>query len=383
MSIKDNVISYFRDTYNDDFKFIFSPGRINLIGEHTDYNEGFVFPAAIDKGIYAAIGRSSTSKSTIHALDCNESYEFSVNNVDEEPVEDWRKYIVGVVAEIRKFGRQVPNFNMVFSGDIPGGSGMSSSAALENSLVFGLNELFHLNISKEDMIFISQRAEHNYVGVKCGIMDQYASMFGQKGKALLLDCRTVTSEPFEIDLGDYELVLINTNVKHKLSDSAYNDRRRVCENVAKMLDVRALRDVNESDLVCVKSKISDEDYLKALYVVQENARVIQASEALKKNDLKTLGMLLFETHSGLRSQYRVSCNELDFLVDRAKSDSEVIGARMMGGGFGGCTINLIHQNSKDSFILETSKAYFKKFDHECSVYCVNLANGTHLENSFG
>lgn len=380
MTIQEKVRTHFNNFYDKNFILVFSPGRINLIGEHTDYNEGFVFPAAIDKGIYVAMGKSDSDQCEVHALDMEESHTFSTNNLKIDQSGSWRNYVVGIVAEIAKIQGKLNGFNAVFSGNIPNGSGLSSSAALENSMVFGLNELFDLNLKKEEMIHISQRAEHHYVGVKCGIMDQYASMFGQKNKALLLDCRTITSKPFTIDLQDYELVLINTNVKHKLSESAYNERRAVCENVASMLNVNALRDVNENDLNAIKSKLSEEDYQKALYVIQENKRVILASEALKKNDLKTLGSLLFETHKGLKDHYQVSCKELDYLVDLANEDEAVIGARMMGGGFGGCTINIVHKDGIKSFVSMASKAYLKKFNIECSVYLVNLVDGTHLLN---
>lgn len=380
MTIQEKVKTYYNNLFDKNFIRVFSPGRINLIGEHTDYNEGFVFPAAIDKGIYVAMGKSGSDQCEVHALDMEESHAFSTNNLKIDQRGNWRNYVVGVVAEIAKIQGKLNGFNAVFSGNIPNGSGLSSSAALENSMVFGLNELFDLNLKKEEMILISQRAEHHYVGVKCGIMDQYASMFGQKNKVLLLDCRTITSKPFTIDLQDYELVLINTNVKHNLSESAYNDRRAVCEKVAAMLNVRALRDANENDLIAIESKLSEENYQKALYVIRENKRVIMASEALKKNDLKALGSLLFETHKGLKDQYQVSCKELDYLVDLAKEDDGVIGARMMGGGFGGCTINIVHRDSIKSFIANISKAYLKKFNIECSVYFVNLVDGTHLLN---
>ena len=374
----ENTKNHFVQRFKLKPTMVFSPGRINLIGEHTDYNEGFVFPAAIDKGIYVAMRKSGSDKSSVYALDMEESLDFSTNNMVISELGSWKNFIIGVVAEVLKKGKKVQGFNAVFSGDIPNGSGLSSSAALENSIVFGLNELFGLQLTRKEMIIISQKAEHNYVGVKCGIMDQYASMFGQKDKALLLDCRTITSEAFMINLGDYELILINTNVKHQLSESAYNDCRRVCEKAAAMLNIKALRDANEKDLLDIKSKLSEEDYQKVLYVVQENERVMEASEALKNNDLKTLGSLLFDTHKGLKDKYNVSCAELDFLVDRATEDSSVIGARMMGGGFGGCTINIVHRDNMDLFIAETSKAYLKKFGNECSVYYVNLVDGTHL-----
>ena len=237
-SLKERFIS----TFESEPAMIFSPGRINIIGEHTDYNDGYVFPAAVDKGIVAAIGKSDSRTSMVCANDINETIEFSLNNIRPLAQGSWQNYILGVVNEIQNRSKVIGNFNLVFGGDIPSGSGMSSSAALENSVVFGLNEIFNLGLTKQDMILISQKAEHNYVGVKCGIMDQYASMFGIEDNALLLDCRTIKSKPFEIDFKEYELILINTNVKHSLSESAYNDRRSVCESIADMLNVKALRD---------------------------------------------------------------------------------------------------------------------------------------------
>ncbi|MDP2069009.1 MAG: galactokinase [Lutibacter sp.] len=355
---------------------IFSPGRINIIGEHTDYNDGFVFPAAVDKGIVAAIGKSDLGISTAYAVDKQETIAFSINNLKPYPQGSWQNYILGVVGEIQNSNKTIGNFNIAFGGDIPSGAGMSSSAALENSVVFGLNEIFNLGLSKEEMILISQKAEHNYVGVKCGIMDQYASMFGIKNNALLLDCRTIKSKPFEINFKGYELILINTNVKHSLSDSAYNYRRSVCESIAEMLQVKALRDATEFDLETIKESISPENYQKALYVIQENDRVIKASEAIEAGNLKTLGNLIYASHAGLQHQYKVSCEELDFLVEQAKLNGQILGARMMGGGFGGCTINLIAKSATKSFKTIVSEAYKNKFDKECTIYFVELSDGT-------
>ena len=357
---------------------IFSPGRINIIGEHTDYNDGFVFPAAVDKGIVAAIGKSDSNVSTVYAADKQETLEISLKQIEPLSQGSWQNYILGVVTEIQNRSKTIGNFNIVFGGDIPEGAGMSSSAALENSVVFGLNELFDLGLSKDDMILISQKAEHNYVGVKCGIMDQYTSMFGIKNNALLLDCRTVKSKAFEIDFKDYELILINTNVKHSLSDSSYNDRRLVCESIAEMLNVKALRDATEYDLETIKDQVTLENYQKALYVIQENERVVKASKAIQDGDLKTLGELIYASHNGLQNQYKVSCEELDFLVEQAKANSNILGARMMGGGFGGCTINLISKTETSSFKTFISEAYMEKFNNACSIYSVKLSNGTHL-----
>lgn len=374
----ENIKSNFVNVFKTNPLLIFSPGRINIIGEHTDYNDGFVFPAAVNKGIVAAIQKSDESVSKAYAVDKDDLVTFSLKDLKPSQEGSWQNYVFGVVAELQNQSKVIGNFNIAFGGDIPGGAGMSSSAALENSVVFGLNELFNLGLTKEDMILISQKAEHNYVGVKCGIMDQYASMFGVENNALLLDCRTVQSKPYEIDFKDYELILINTNVKHSLSDSAYNDRRSVCESIASMLKVKALRDATEYDLESIKNQVTPENYQKALYVIQENNRVIEASKAIQADDLVTLGNLLYASHNGLQHQYKVSCEELDFLVDQAKLTPHVLGARMMGGGFGGCTINLIAKQHSQAFIAQVSNKYKAKFNKACTVYPVALSNGTHI-----
>ena len=367
-------------TFNKEPMLIFSPGRINIIGEHTDYNGGFVFPAAVDKGIYAAIQKSDSGSCTAIALDLDSTISFELDKLKPSKEGSWENYVFGVVAEIQNRNKVVGDFNIIFKGDIPGGAGMSSSAALENSVVFGLNELFNLGLTKTEMILISQKAEHNYVGVNCGIMDQYASMFGIENNALLLDCRTIEAEPYKIDFKDHQLILINTNVKHSLSDSAYNDRRSACESIAKLLEVDTLRDATEADLEKIIDKVTPENYQKALYVIQEIERTQKAAKAIEENDLETLGALIYASHNGLQHQYKVSCNELDFLVDQAKKNKNVLGARMMGGGFGGCTINLIARDQVKAFAESASKAYKTKFDKDCSVYFVELAQGTHLVN---
>ena len=370
----------FQKAFKTNPLMIFSPGRINIIGEHTDYNDGFVFPAAINKGIVAAIGKSNSNQSNVLAVDKNEIINFSLSNLKPSTEGSWQNYVLGVVAELQNKSKVIGNFNITFGGDIPGGAGMSSSAALENCVVFGLNELFQLGLSKQEMILISQKAEHNYVGVKCGIMDQYASMFGIKNKALLLDCRTVQSKSYKIDFKDHQLILINTNVKHSLSDSAYNERRSVCDSISEMLNVKALRDATKYDLEAIKDKLTPENYQKALFVIQENNRVIKASNAIEAGNLKLLGELIYASHKGLQHQYKVSCEELDFLVQQAQRNKNVLGARMMGGGFGGCTINLIAKTETESFKTFVSKAYKNKFGKDCSIYSVELSDGTGIIN---
>ena len=376
------LVKQVKRSFKEQFKtkplIVFSPGRINLIGEHTDYNDGFAFPAAVNKGIAVAISKSDAKTSNVCALNKNEIHNFNTENI--RPLKDggWRNYILGVVAELQILRKQVGNFNAVFAGNIPGGAGMSSSAALENGFVYGLNKLFHLGLSKHDMILVSQKAEHNFAGVKCGIMDQYASMFGLKKSALLLDCRTIESQPYKIDFKDYKLMIINTNVKHDLSESEYNDRREVCERVSGLLHLDALRDASKEDLDRIKNDISGEDYQKALYVINENTRVKQFSEAIKKDDIQALGVLLYQSHEGLSTKYKVSCRELDFLVDRAKENPNVLGSRMMGGGFGGCTINLVKKDAFKTFKKEISKKFEAEFEYDCSVYTVKLSRGTQI-----
>ena len=357
---------------------VFSPGRINIIGEHVDYNGGFVFPAAVDKGIAAAIQKSDTGICTAIAMDLESTIEFELDKLKPSKEGNWENYVFGVVAEIQNRSKVVGDFNIIFKGNIPTGAGMSSSAALENSVVFGLNELFDLGLTKTEMILISQKAEHNYVGVKCGIMDQYASMFGIKDNALLLDCRTIESTPYKIDFKNHQLLLINTNVKHSLSDSAYNDRRSACESIAELLNIETLREASEEDLEKIIDKVTPENYQKALFVIQEIDRTQKAAKAIKNNDLETLGALIYGSHNGLQHQYKVSCHELDFLVDEAKKNKQVLGARMMGGGFGGCTINLIARSEVKAFEKSASKAYKNKFNKECSIYFIELSDGTHL-----
>lgn len=372
--IKSNHINNFEE----DPLMVFSPGRINLIGEHTDYNDGFVLPAAIDKGIVIGLSKTASNLSTIVALDINEEFSFSIENI--EPIKDggWRNYVIGVVAEIQKKGCQIGNFNLLFGGDIPIGAGLSSSAALENSIVFGLSQLFELILSKKEMILISQRAEHNFVGVTCGIMDQYASMFGQKDSAILLDCQNLNSSLIDLDLGNYEILLINTNVKHSLAESAYNERRSTCERVAAVLNIKSLRDATQSKIDSIMDQISDDDCQKSLYVIQENQRVLEAAKAIRNKNIDALGALFYASHHGLQHQYKVSCEELDFLVDQTRGVDSIIGSRMMGGGFGGCTINLIRKDSLQSCKAEIALAYSEKFNNDCSFYKVRLSAGTRL-----
>jgi galactokinase len=378
VNLVSRIYEVFTERFDADPVKVASPGRINVIGEHTDYNAGFVFPAAIDKYIVLAIQKSDQEHCTVLADDLDEAVTFRLDAVAPAEQGSWKNYILGVVHEIQELGYPLTPFDIVFGGDIPGGSGLSSSAALENAVVYGINELLQLGLTREEMIFISQRAEHNYVGVKCGIMDQYASMFGRKDHLMLLDCRSIEAKHYPLELVDHEFVLINTNVKHSLADSAYNDRRAVCERVAGLMGKQALRDAKETDLLAIADQLNEAEFRKSLYVIREIERTQQAAEALMNGNINRLGELLYSSHDGLSRQYQVSCAELDFLVDQAGKEVDVLGARMMGGGFGGCTINLVRKSGTKGFLNRISMSYLEKFGKECSVYRVNLSDGTSL-----
>ncbi|MDR2042086.1 MAG: galactokinase [Tannerella sp.] len=351
-----------------------SPGRINLIGEHTDYNGGFVFPGAIDKGIMAEIKPNGKKKVRVYAIDMKDYVEFGLNEEDA-PRTSWARYIFGVCREIIKRGGRIEGFNTAFAGDVPLGAGMSSSAALESTFAFALNDLYGLNIDKFELARIGQATEHNYCGVKCGIMDQFASLFGKQGNLIRLDCRSLEYEYFPFDPRGYKLVLLDTVVKHELASSAYNKRRESCERVARRLDAEFLRDVTLEQLESIRGEIGEEDYKRAEYVIGEKQRVLDVCDALVKGDYETVGRKMYETHHGMSKLYEVSCEELDFLNDLA-GECGVTGSRVMGGGFGGCTINLVKEELYDAFILKAREAYKAKFNRSPKVYDVVISDGS-------
>ena len=359
-----------------------SPGRINLIGEHTDYNGGFVFPGAVDKGIMAEVRPNGLKTVIAYSIDLKDKVEFKVDD-PEGPRATWARYIYGIVQEMRKLGVDVKGFNTAFAGDVPQGAGMSSSAALESCFAFALNDLFGDNkVSKWDLVLAGQATEHKYVGVNCGIMDQFASVFGQKGKLMRLDCRSREFEYFPFNPVGYKLVLLNSKVKHELVGSPYNDRRKSCENVVKAIAAahpeghfETLRDCTWEQLDEVRATVGEEDYKRAHYVLGEKDRVLAVSEALEKGDYETVGQKMYETHEGLSKDYEVSCEELDFLNDIAKENG-VTGSRIMGGGFGGCTINLVKANIYNKFIADAKAKFAAKYGHEPKVYDVVIGDGS-------
>lgn len=374
MSMKETIKQQFAERFGAAGTMYASSGRINLIGEHTDYNGGFVFPGAIDKMIMAEVKPNGTDKVRVYSVDIDEYAEFGLNEEDA-PKQQWARYIFGVCREILKRGGVVKGFDTVFAGNIPLGAGLSSSAALESCFAFALNDMFNDGkIDKFELAKIGQSTEHNYCGVNCGIMDQFASVFGKKDHLIRLDCRSLEYEYFPFKLDGYQLVLVDSKVKHELVDSPYNKRRASCENVASKLGIETLRDAEMEDLDKIKDQISEEDYKRARFVIGEKQRVLDVCDALQRGDYDTVGQRMYQTHEGLSKDYEVSCVELDYLNDIAK-ECGVTGSRIMGGGFGGCTINLVKDDLHDNFIKTAKEKFAAKYGHEPQIYDVIVSDG--------
>ncbi len=361
-----------------------SPGRINIIGEHTDYNNGFVLPTAIDKKIQFKFKKNNTPNTcTVYSANFDTQFSFDLTSVKPSE-QQWENYILGVIHEIQLVSDKLEGFDCVLDSNIPVGSGISSSAALECGLAFGLNELFGLGLSKLTIVEIGQRAEHNYVGTKCGIMDQFASVMSIAGHVILLDCQSLEYSYVPLQIEPYKILLLNTNVSHNLASGEYNVRRSQCEEGVAVIqkkysEVKSLRDVSPEMLAEFKAELPAVIYNRCSYVVDEKVRVLATVEALKNNQLDVMGKNMYETHSGLQHLYEVSCPELDFLVDFSKKHDEVIGARVMGGGFGGCTINIVHKDFVAQFTSEASKAYFEKFNIKLTAFEANPSEGTSIK----
>ena len=378
--MKERIHEQFQQHFGGTGEFYASAGRINLIGEHTDYNGGFVFPGAIDKGMMAEIRLNNTDKVRVCSVDLNDYAEFGLNEEDA-PKASWARYVFGVCREIiKRCGNVLGGFDAAFAGDVPLGAGMSSSAALESTFAFALNDLFNLGIDKFELARIGQSTEHNYCGVNCGIMDQFASIFGKAGSLIRLDCRSLEYKYYPFHPKGYRLVLLDSVVKHELASSAYNKRRASCENVVAAVKasghpwVEYLRDVTPPMLEAVRGKVSEEDYMRAEYVIEEIQRVLDVCDALEHDDYETVGRKMYETHEGMSRLYEVSCEELDFLNTLAR-ECGVTGSRVMGGGFGGCTINLVKDGLYDGFIEKARREYAARFGHEPKVYPVVISDG--------
>lgn len=381
--IATKVKNVFADEFSLTPHLYYSPGRINLIGEHIDYNDGFVMPCAIDKGVYYAIALNNTDEINFHSIDFND--KLSIRIKDVKKLNGWKNYVLSVVNEFLIKGLEVKGFNCVFGGNIANGAGLSSSAAVEGGLAFSINHLFNFGFSRKELALLCQRAEHNFPGVMCGIMDQYANMFGKKDQVILLDCKSIEHEYFPLKLDNYEIVLINSKVHHNLASSQYNVRRKQCEEglviLKKGMGINSFREVKNADeLLRFKNEMKDKVYDRCLYVVEEIVRTQQAAKFLQQNNLIELGKLMYATHEGLSKLYEVSCKELDFLVEKSKENKEVIGARLMGGGFGGCTINIVQKDAVEKFTTEATESYQRKFQIDPEVYKVAVVNGTNEIN---
>ena len=370
----------FVEKFNEQPLVFRSPGRVNILGEHTDYNDGFVLPAAIDKYIYVAISKRTDSRICLYSNEFGESFSCDVKEVEKTPMQ-WPNYILGVVDQLQKKGILLTGFNLLIDGDIPIGAGMSSSAAVECAAIFALNEIFNIGLSRIDLVPLAQKAEHVFAGVHCGIMDQFASMFGKKDQVIKLDCRSLDYEYVPLKLDGYKVVLFNTNVKHNLASSEYNIRRQQCESGVAIIKrqipgVKSLRDVNMEMLEQYVEPVDPLVFQRCKYVVLENERLLGACDDLRKQDLKGLGQKMYQTHQGLSNLYEVSCKELDFLVEFVKRQPGVAGARMMGGGFGGCTINIIEDAAIEPLIESISHAYQQSMNLPLTAYIVSIVDGT-------
>lgn len=380
----ERIVNIFKDRFGSEPLVYRAPGRVNLIGEHTDYNEGFVMPAAINRYAYFAIKPNNTGMYRFHAADFNRDFSTPTNKIEPTNTH-WANYLLGVIAQMVADGHNVPGFDCAFGGDIPIGAGMSSSAAIESGLAFALNHIFGFGYSRMQLAKFAQQAEHQYAGVKCGIMDQFASLHGIENHVLRLDCRSLEYSPFELNMIDHSIILVNTGVKHSLASSEYNKRRQECQAGVEILkkynpNIHSLRDVSLSDLNNHKKEFQTKVWERCTYVVEENERVINAGKALNQRDFETFGKLMYQSHYGLRNKYEVSCAELDRLVEITEDLDFVFGSRMMGGGFGGCTINLVQNTHIEEFTKTITKNYSTPDGHIPKIITCTIANGAeHLD----
>lgn len=374
-----NIFNEYQKRFKNTPRLFNAPGRINLIGEHTDYNQGFVLPAAIDKSAVFAMNTNDQNLFRFYSYGYQEYFELKISDVRISKI-PWANYLLGVIAQFQKSGKYVDGVDCVFGGNIPIGAGLSSSAAIECGFALGLNELFHLKITPWELVKMAQKAEHEYAGVLCGIMDQFTCIFGKQNQVVQLDCRSHEYHYFPFDFPEYTFVLCDTKVKHRLASSEYNKRRSECETGVSIIrkyepEVGSLRDIDLLTLNTYKSKLDPVIYNRCKYVIEENQRVLASCKALKNNNLELVGQLMYASHEGLKNEYQVSCRELDILVEMAKSQTGVVGSRMMGGGFGGSTINIVLKSKEEDFIRNIEQKYLEKTKIFPDIYKVNIAHG--------
>ncbi|ACT94034.1 galactokinase [Dyadobacter fermentans] len=378
--IQDKYFLKFGTATRETVRVFRSPGRINLIGEHTDYNNGFVLPASVDKAVYFVIAPREDDQVILYAADLDQTYAFSLDDLSK-PEKSWPHYQIGIVEQIQKKGLKIGGFQAAFGGNVPVGAGLSSSAALECCLLFALNEIYGLNLDRFSIVKMSQKSENEYVGVQCGIMDQFASAFGKEESVIRLDCRSLEYEYFPFPMDDYLIVLCDTMVKHSLASSEYNTRRQECEKGTAILqqydaNVLSLRDATPALVEEHQDEMGDVVYRRCKFITEEIQRVQDACDLLVQGNLPDFGKKMYDTHFGLQDEYEVSCPELDFLVAQTLDDDSVLGARMMGGGFGGCTINLVKKEGVDAFEAKMKQAYLEKYQIDLPCYRVKITDGT-------
>jgi galactokinase len=376
--MKENIILQFIEKFNHRPQVFAAPGRVNLIGEHTDYNEGFVLPGAVDKRIYVGVGRNNDKLLNVWANQYQQKFSYPLNDI--RPVKNWSTYLLGMIYHLKQIDDSVAGVDVVIDGDVPLGAGMSSSAAVCSAFGFALNEIFNLGLSRMELALLGQKTEHSFAGVKCGIMDQFASLHGKKGHVMKLDCRSLEYEYIPFDFPNYNIVLVNTMVSHSLASSEYNVRRQQCEEGVEVLrkhfpSIKSLRDVSEERLNEYKSKLSDLVFRRCSFIINENKRLLRGCELLKRGDLQSFGQMMFEAHEGLSKGYEVSCRESDFLVEMAKQFEGVAGARQMGGGFGGCTINIVKATAVQGFSSYMRGHYKKQFNVAPEIYVTQIEDG--------
>lgn len=384
MHTLEDISSLFQEKFYGQPLLIQACGRINIIGEHTDYNDGFVLPASINRFIYFAIGENGSNECHFYAADIGEGHHFSISEIKKSG-KAWANHLMGILQQLQKEDIPLEGLDVVFGGNLPIGAGMSSSAALEAGFALGVCSLFKLQKSRRELAQLAQRSSHEFVGVPCGIMDQFASLLGRRGQAVKLDCRSLHYEYISLQLGDYELLLLNSGVSHELANSAYKDRVEECATGLRSVqsvypEVESLRDVSLDQLAACENAMSEVVHRRCRYVLAENERLHQAVLALKQGDMKALGTLMLRTHRGLSQAYEVSCRETDFLVTLAAAHPGVAGARMMGGGFGGCTINLVRQDAKKDFLKQAKREYYRAFSIQAEHYELEVVNGTDVVN---